>query len=195
MSRIRTALCSSIALAGSVALAGAASTVYPVSTGTVEYFPVFQVLQMPVGDTIQSTCSQTTSDNLSWRRGFMEFIAPALPLKGPKRAILVIEDQGGRANSPVPPVVHRLLYYPADLVVGNDDFDAAATEWATFKNDANASLRTYRIDITPLVREFAGRPLGFRIQLDVDPAGPCPFPGGTGFGSLFNHPPVIEVLN
>jgi hypothetical protein len=193
MAVARTMICASLALAGSIALIPAASTVYPVSTGTVEYYPMLGVIQMPVGDTIQSTCSQTTSTNLSWRRGFIEFVAPIIRGNGGKRATLVIQDQGGTYAPPVPPVVHRVLYYPADLAVGNGDFNAAAIEWATFETDPNENPKTYRIDITSLIREFAGQPIGFRIQMAVDPDGLCPFPGGTGFGSFSNNPPFIEV--
>jgi len=169
-----------------------AATVSPVASGTVEYFPYFGIYQMPVGDTIQSTCAQTTPTNLAYRRGFMEYLVPSLPGKV-ARATLVVVDRGGSANVPVPPVIHHLSYYDADLAATLGDYTRPATQLTTFETDGNRVPQTFRFDVTNLVRQYAGRALGFRIQMESDPLGACPDYGGTGFGSLYNSPPVLEI--
>jgi len=154
------------------------TTIYPQASGTIRYFPILNILDFaPIGNSpIQSHCFDTTGENLEWRRGFVEFGIPVFPDRIKTATITVVEPNNGWVAAPLPPDVHELFYYPADLVVDPGDFDQPTTLIGTFETDNNdppGVPLTFIFDVTRAVREAQGSALGFRIKLQIDPASPC----------------------
>jgi hypothetical protein len=165
----------------------------PQVTGTVRSLPELGILERaPVNNFIQSYYFRTTSLNREFRRGFMEFQVPAFgaPVRS---AMLILSEGGGGSSSPVPPVVHELSFYPADLVVSVDDYDRPTTPVATLETHANVENEIWPFDVTALVRQFQGGALGFRVKLAVDPAYEEFAQFGQGFGGPCCVFPRIEV--
>ncbi|MBI4586358.1 MAG: hypothetical protein HY717_20305 [Planctomycetes bacterium] len=164
----------------------------PKDAGTIRFFPEFGILeQAPVGNDVQSTYFKTTDENREFRRGFIEFAIPDFEgqLQG---GTLILGDDGGGGNSR-PPDVHELSYYPADLLVNVDDFDAPATLLATFESHGDSPNEFFSFDITAVILEFRGKDLGFRIKLELDPDFSDFGSFGAGFGSLAHNYPRIEI--
>ena len=184
-------------VAASPAMAGtAAITIYPKAAGTVTRFPNFNLLFVQSDSDIQSTCFDTTGENLEFRRGFMEFRLP-VPNHVVVRATLRLTESRGVTTFPLPPDVHELSAYPADLVVDPADYDAPTLDLATFETDPNddPSLSNLTFDVTDAVRHLGGRTIGFRIKLQIDPDAPCVEfqQAGSGFGGLYNNQPSLEL--
>lgn len=173
------------AIATTQAMAGpAATTLHPKAAGTVTFFPNFDLLFVQSDSDIYSTCFNTTGENLEFRRGFMEFRMPVPPHRVLRAALTITETRGAVTATPLPPDVHELSSYPADLVVGTADYDAPVLDIATFETDSNEqpNLRKLTFDVTEAVRQARKKAIGFRIKLQVDPDGPCVDFAGSTFG-------------
>ncbi len=166
----------------------------PKAAGTLAFFPHFELLFVRSESDIQSTCFNTTGENLEFRRGFMEF---RLPVPPPRvvRATLTITETRATISTPLPPDVHELSSYSADLAVDTSDYDAPTIDITTFETDPNEppNLRELRFDVTEAVQQARRKAIGFRIKLQIDPDEPCVDFAGSGFGGLFVQPPVLEV--
>jgi hypothetical protein len=175
--------------------ATATATLQPQAAGTVTFFPNFDLLFVQSNGDISSLCFNTTGDNLQFRRGFVEFAIPVSPKRVVKATLTITETRGGQSSTPRPPDVHELSSYPADLVVGTQDYDAPAVLIGTFETDANdpPDLRKITFDVTEAVRQSRKSEIGFRIKLQIDPAGPCVDFAGSEFGGLFFEPPSLEI--
>ena len=169
-------------------------TLAPTATGTIRHSPELGILdRAPVGGGIQSTYFRTTEMNREFRRGFLEFAIPDISgeIAG---ATLVLPEHRAWTSHPLPPDVHGLAYYPADLIVNTDDFDRPTTFLAFFETDVNLPTETFSFDVTTLVREFQTRQLGFRIKLESDPLLADYGAFGSGISEpVHSTPPRIEV--
>jgi hypothetical protein len=179
------------------AMAGtAAITIHPKAAGTVTKLPNFNLLFVQSDSDIQSTCFDTTGENLEFRRGFMEFRLP-VPIHVIVRATLRLTESRGVTTFPFPPDVHELSSYPADLVVDETDYDAPTQEVATFETDVNQdpSLSGLTFDVTDAVRQLRGKAIGFRIKLQIDPDAPCVEfqSAGSSFGGLSSLQPSLDL--
>ncbi|MBF8296887.1 MAG: hypothetical protein HW389_3432 [Bacteroidetes bacterium] len=174
----------------------ASTTILPQISGSIRFLPELGILDAAhVGTAVQSTYFKTTNVNREFRRGFIEFAIP--PIQGQiLEAKLILRENRGTSSTPVPPDVHELSYYPADLIVNTDDFNRPTTFLVSFETDVNLSTETFSFDITSLITQFVGSSLGFRIKLAIDPT----FNGfggfGSGFGELGNNTsfPRIRVV-
>ncbi|MBI1849003.1 MAG: hypothetical protein HYR85_01535 [Planctomycetes bacterium] len=97
-------------------------------------------------------------------RGVAEFQLPALPADY-SRATLFLWETREVVVAPRPAETHFVSFYAADLSVGVADFDRPSIVLEAIETDANESLLTFRIDVSPLVADFANGNLGFRVQL------------------------------
>ena len=177
--------------ATSFAFAKTTTTIPPQSTGTIANYPA-QGLTQWEDDDAHSSCFQTTPDNLKYRRGFLEFSVPSFNRKKTMRATLFIYANLARINPPPPPDVHEVSYYPADLVVDESDYDAPTMPAGSVETQGIGGLHEFALDVTDIVRQFEGSNLGFRIKLQIDPAGPCPGFAGAGFGGV-TWPPKLVI--
>ncbi|MEO8429154.1 MAG: Ig-like domain-containing protein, partial [Verrucomicrobiota bacterium] len=138
------------------------------ASGTISFFlPELSLMEAHVGNTIQSTYSRGTSHQ-EFRRGFIEFAIPQISGHLVAAKLQLVETRG-MMTQPVPPERHQLSFYAADLVVGTNDYNQATTAAAYFETDHNLPPRTFSFEVTPVVKEFAGGNLGFRINLAEDP--------------------------
>jgi hypothetical protein len=169
-------------------------TIAPSATGTIRHNPELGILdRAPVGESIQSTYFRTTEMNREFRRGFLEFAVPNISGEIVS-ATLVLPEHRAWTSHPVPPDVHGLAYYPADLTINTDDLDRPTTFLASFETDANLPTQTFSFDVTALVRDFQGSQLGFRIKLDADPQRADFGTSGSGISELAHSiPPHLEV--
>lgn len=184
-------------VAAAPAMAGTATmTLHPKAAGTVTRFPNFNLTYVQSDSDIQSTCFDTTGENLEFRRGFMEFRLP-VPNHVIVRATLKLTETRGVTTFPFPPDVHELSSYPADLVVDETDYDASTHEVTTFETDMNddPSLSNLTFDVTDAVRQSRGKTIGFRIKLQIDPDAPCAQlqSAGSSFGGLSAGQPTLEI--
>ena len=125
--------------------------VLPPAGGTIRSLPNLNILEVwNTGFPLQSTCFNTTGENLEWRRG--KDIQSA--------AITVTESKGAATATPVPPDVHELSYHPADLVVDTADYDRPAILIGT-RADPAADHRAGR-GIFELTRYLPGRSMPWR---------------------------------
>jgi len=194
---LRVSLAFAIALAlvaATQAMAGTAvMTLTPKAAGTVTRFPNFNLLYVQSDSDVYSTCFNTTGENLEFRRGFMEYRLPVSP-RVVVRATLTLTETRAVITTPVPPDVHEVSAYPADLVVTTTDYDTPTQNITTFETDANEEPNPHvAIDVTDAVQQAKGRQIGFRIKLQIDPDGPCVNFAGSGFNGLFNNPPTLEI--
>ena len=193
-----------VTILGFVALAavtpsGAGSrvvTIEPAATGTLAFFPVFDILRLQGGD-LQSTCFVTTDQNLEWRRSFFEFELP-VPARRIVRATLIItETNGVFVPTPLPTDVHEVSAYPGDLVVDLSDYDAPTLPVGTIETDPNddPNPHSFELDVTRAIRQLRKDAVGFRIKLQVDPDAPCVEVGtaGSAFGGPFFYPPTLRL--
>jgi hypothetical protein len=173
------------------------TTISSQASGTVRFFPNLGILDMaPVGSfPVQSTCFDTTGQNLEWRRGFAEFAIPVFADDIKRATIVVTDASSGFITTPVPRDVHEVAYYPGDLVVEPADFDRPATLIGTFRTDNNDEPsnppRDFLFDVTGAVRAAQGSALGFRIKLEIDPAEPC---AAIGFAGTQFWPITLEIV-
>jgi len=178
-----------------VVAATATATLLPKAAGTLTFFPNFDLLLVQSDGEISSLCFSTDADNLQFRRGFVEFAMPVSPKRVVKATLTITENQTGQITTPKPPDVHELSLYPADLVVGTRDYDAPTTLIGTFETNVNdpPALRRFTFDVTDAIRQSGKGGIGFRIKLQIDPAGPCVDFAGSDFGGLFFEPPSLAI--
>jgi hypothetical protein len=148
---------------------GSAISLTPPASGTIRYFLEFNMLQpAPVGNMVQSTYFKTTDVNREFRRGFFEFAIPQI--QGQIfNATLILTENRAHTTFPLPPDIHEITFYNADLVVNIEDYNRPTTFLASFETDANDLPQTFSFDITQVIIEFEGSNLGFRVKLAVDP--------------------------
>lgn len=170
------------------------ATLTPETVGTIAFFPNLDLLHLASGE-IQSTCFNTTGENLEFRRGFVEFGLPHFPRGILEATLILTETRGGWTSIPLPTDVHEVSSYAADLVVDTADYDAPATLVGTLETDPNdpPELREIRFNVTEVVRRAHGNRLGFRIKLQNDPSAPCTSFAGSDFGGLYHYPPRLEI--
>ena len=183
-----------ILAAASLALAAPPETILPQSTGTIRYLPFLGIKgAAPVGDSLQSTCFVTTANNLEWRRAFMEFSIPEFDKDVKEATLIITNTQSAVTSYPFAPDVHEVSSYPADLIIDASDYDASTALLGTLETDVNeGGIKPIEFDVTDLVRQSQGGNLGFRIKLQIDPAG-CPTFAGSDFGGFFNYPPKLVI--
>jgi len=164
--------CGAVMLLLSLAFApasGGAMTLTPAASATIRCLPELGLLQTaPVGNMVQSTYFKTTDLNREFRRGFIEFAIPQIQGKI-FSATLILRETRGYTAFPLPPDLHQITFYNADLVVNIDDYNRPTTFLASFETDNNDLPQTFSFDIAQLIAEFKGSNLGFRIKLAVDP--------------------------
>ena len=189
--RLPIAAVAAVAMTAVVAVHAQAQDVVllPQVTGSIRSLPLEPA---PVGGMIQSTYFRTTLGNKEFRRGFAEFQIPAFATSVQKATLVLTESRGWTAY-PLPPDVHELSFYPADLVVSVEDYDRPTTLIATLETDANEDTRVFTFDVTTILRMFQGGNLGFRVKLALDPTLDIYGFAGSGFGELSTTPPRIEV--
>jgi hypothetical protein len=168
---------------GVVSLAGAAfaatTTVGPVEHGSVS-------VDVETGErTVVPVCEEQSVERVApghhaFERGIAEFELPALRADY-TRASLVLWETREVVTQPRPADVHVVSFYAADLTLEVADWDRPAVALDTIVTDANESIRTFRIDVTPIVRDFARGNVGFRVQLaDESPTAERDADGGAG---------------
>lgn len=193
--------CLSMALMTAIVLSAVGRTtraeviaIVPLVTGTVQHLPELGILaDAGVGSMIQSSYFKTTNLNREFRRGFVEFSVPLITDEI-LSARLVLPESRGWTSFPLPPDVHSISYYPADLVIDTDDFDRTTVFLARIETDVNLPTQTFSLDVSDLVKVFAGSNLGFKIQLDNDPTRADFGTSGTGFSEPFATSPTrLEV--
>ncbi|HET8945694.1 MAG TPA: hypothetical protein VFQ07_01820 [Candidatus Polarisedimenticolia bacterium] len=171
-------------------------TVSPAITGTVAFFPIFDIIRLQGGD-LQSTCSFTTSENLEWQRAFAEFQLPVDPSRISRATLHVIEPSSGWSATPLPTDVHEVSLYPGDLVVDTSDYDVPVISVGTLETDANDDPvnRFFEFDVTRAIHRMHKTIVGMRIKLQVDPDQPCSEfqQAGSAFGEFYNYPPTLEI--
>jgi hypothetical protein len=188
-----------LALAAVTPLFGASGTatvsLNPQALGTVTFFPIFGDLFVLDTGRMRSYCTNTTGDNLQFDRGFMEFKLPVLPKRIVKATLSVTETRGATLATPVPPDVHEVAVYPADLVIDTADYDEPAELIGTIVTDSNdpPDLRVFTIDVTKAIRQLSGGNVGFRIKLQIDPDSPCVDFAGSDFGDVSIAPPTLQI--
>jgi hypothetical protein len=169
-------------------------TVQPTVTGTLTFFPVLDNLFVQ-GVDLQSTCFDTTGQNLEWRRAFAEFELPAAPARIVRATLQITEPNTGWSAFPLPTDVHEVSLYPGDLVVDPSDYDVPTLLVGTIETDANDDpvTRSFEFDVTQAIRQMAKQVVGVRIKLQIDPTDPCvEFQhAGSDFGSLFADAPTL----
>src|SRR5580765_4042413 len=121
MQILRVSLVLALAAAAPAMAGTAAITIHPKAAGTVTKLPNFNLLFVQSDSDIQSTCFDTTGENLEFRRGFMEFRLP-VPNHVIVRATLKLTEHRAVTTFPLPPDVHELSAYSADLVVDPTDY-------------------------------------------------------------------------
>jgi len=167
-------------------------TLLPRETGSIRFFPTLGLAdRAPVGGLVQSLCFTHTEAFWEFRRGFMEFEIPAFPIPVLEARIVLTETRG-TGSVPVPPDLHELSSYPADLAVSVEDYDRPTTFVAAFETDVNEPAGTFSFDISNLLGRYQGGDLGFRVKLAMDPDGVCANQGSS-FGEPSALPPRIEV--
>jgi len=165
----------------------------PTDTGTIRFFPELGILgEAPVGDAIQSRYFKTTEQNREFRRGFIEFTIPVFEGQI-QQATLILTENRGTTNFPLPPDLHELSFYQADLVVDTSDYNRPTTLLTSFETDVNEPPQIFSFDVTSLINQFQGDNLGLRIKLAVDPTLNAFAVKGSSFGELNNNPPRIEL--
>jgi hypothetical protein len=173
-------------------------TVLPTVTASIVYFPYFNNISV-WENSVYSYCSQTTPQNLEWRRGFMEFELPADPALIVHATLALTEGQGS-TPVPVPSVLHEVSIYPADLVVDTSDYDIPTLLVGTLEIDPNndPGVYTFMFDVTGPIQQLRRTMVGFRVKLAIDPDTPCLDIVDTSadFFSDYYHPPTLtlEVL-
>jgi hypothetical protein len=157
------------------------TTNYPVASGTLSYLPELCFLdRAPVGDDVQSVYFKTTSLNRELRRGYIEF--RALNVKGYlRRATLVLYEWRGVSRAPVPPVIHELSFYSADLAITTNDFTQTKNPLLFFRTDENEDPKVFEFDVTRAVLETEAKPIGFQIKVNQDTQIENENSFGTGF--------------
>ena len=164
----------------------------PRVTGSIRFFPALGLTEIaPVGGIVQSLCFTHVDPYWEFRRGFMEFEIPAFPMPV-LEARIVLSETRGTGSDPVPPDLHELSSYPADLVVSVEDYDRPTTFIGSFETDGNEPTGTFSFDITSRLGHSQGGGLGFRVKMAVDPDSGC-LNQGSEFGELATLPPRIEV--
>jgi hypothetical protein len=129
-----------------------------------------------------------------FRRAFLEFEIPDLAGAAVQSATFFITDGSAVISMPVPPDVHELSAYPADLIVSTNDYDQETTFITTFETDANIRSEMLALDVTEAVRVSEGQNLGLRIKLAIDPNYSGPESLGAGFQSIFSgSPPRLMI--
>ena len=164
----------------------------PADTGTVRFSPSLGVLD-DFDDEIMSFCDDLGPQDIEFRRGFIEFNLQNLGFDV-AQATLTLTETGGSGSLPVPPILHELAYYPADLVVDTSDLNAPTTPITTFETDDNISGEVFSFDVTDAVRQAIGANIGFRVKLAVDPTGPCGVVGTKFNGLNQGSPPVLTLV-
>ena len=171
-------------------------TVQPTVTGTLTFFPIFGNLYVQGGD-LQSTCFDTTTQNLEWRRAFIEFELPAAPAQIVRATLRITEPNNGWSAFPLPTDVHEVSLYPGDLVVDPSDYDVPTLPVGTIETDSNDDPvpRSFELDVTQAIRQMAKQVVGVRIKLQIDPTAPCVEfqQAGSEFGSLYLDPPTLQL--
>lgn len=165
------------------------ATVLPNATGTVRYLPELGILEVaPVAGIPQSTYFKTTDLNREFRRGFLEFEIPEFAGEI-TNATLVLPEWRAWVGEPVPPDLHELSYYPADIAIASADFNQSTTFIASFETNASLEPQIFTFDMTTLIIEWQGGRLGFRVKLVVDPTYNETASFGTGFHEVYQDPP------
>jgi hypothetical protein len=167
----------------------------PDATSTIRHFPEMGILDVaPVSGDLQSSYFRTTETNREFRRGFAEFIVPALH-DGFRSARIVLSETRATIGLPVPPDRHELSFYAnADLVVDPSDFDRPTSPVGTFETDANLEGQTFALDVTTVVAQELGSNIGFRVKLESDPAETGFRPLGSAFSPSTTPPGVVIQL-
>jgi len=170
-------------------------TVYPEVLGTVTRMPVLNQLFVRDTGRMLVTCFETTLDNLEFNRGFVEFDLGAVPKHIVKATLVLTRTTNGQSYPPPPPDTYELAVYPADLAITRDDYDAPVSLLATFVSDHSegALLREFPIDVTDAVRRLLKGNVGFRVKLQIDPAGGCPNFAGDEFNDVSIAIPRLEL--
>jgi hypothetical protein len=179
-----------------VAAAGTATTSIQAQVlGTVTDFPNFGLLFVRDNGRMLSGCFDTTGENLEFDRGFMEFAMPVVPKRVVKATLTITETRNAMTTTPLPPDVHELAVYPADLVISPEDYDAPAALISTFETDGNdpPDLRQFTFDVTDAIHLLKKKTVGFRIKLQIDPAGPCIDFAGSEFDDVSIARPTLEI--
>jgi hypothetical protein len=167
-------------------------TLLPRETGSIRFFPTLGLTDVaPVGGLVQSGCLTHADDFREFRRGFMEFEIPAFPIPVLEARIVLTETRA-TSSGDMPPDLHELSSYPADLVVSVEDYDRPTTFIGSFETDFNEPTGTFSFDISNLLDRYQGQGIGFRVKLAMDPDGVCANQGSE-FGALATLPPRIEV--
>ena len=146
-----------------------AQSLTPAAAGTIRKLPELGLFDLaPVGDAVQSSYFRSTTANREFRRGVAEFSIPPATILS---ATLVLAETRATIGAPLPPDVHHVSSYtPTDLAVTTADYDRAGAAVGTFATDANEAPQTFTFDVTALAVAAAGGTLGFRVQLEADPA-------------------------
>lgn len=196
MPTLRTFFIFIVVLAAVTPVAAGTTTLSPRVVGTIVDFPNLHYRYVQNG-VLYSTCFDTTGENLEFRRGYMEFDVPVRSKRVISATLTITETRGGWTATPLPPDVHELSFYPADLVVDLADYDARAVPLASFETDSNdpIELRKIRFDVTSAIRIARQDKVGFRIKLQVDPNGGCPTFAGSTFGEIYIEPPRLEIVS
>lgn len=158
-----------------------AQTIDPGAAGTIRRLPELGIFESlgSGADRIQSSYFRTTDVNREFRRGIAEFSIPSGTILA---ATLVLSETRGTVSYPFPPDLHHVTgYSPADLDVTLADYDRAGVAVGSMETDANEETKTFTFDVTSLVTAAAGGTIGFRVQLDVDPAEAGFLPLGSEF--------------
>jgi len=161
-------------------------------TGSIRKLPELGIFEIaPVGDEIQSTYFRTTDMNREFRRGIFEFQIPK-DYQALQYAQLIIVESRATSSYPMPPDAHTLSYYNADTLLTLEDYDRRASDLMPIVTDVNDSTKVFVFNVTALLREYAGKDLGFRVKLDADST--CKGMGflGSGFlGTSCSSPNII----
>ncbi len=169
-----------------------AETLTAIITGSIRKLPEMGIFEIaPVGDEIQSTYGRTTDMNREFRRGIFEFQIPK-DYQALQYAQLIIVESRATSSYPMPPDAHTLSYYNADTLLTLEDYNRRASKFLPIVTDVNDSTKVFVFNVTGLVREYAGKSLGFRVKLDVDSIyGGIGFLGSGFLGTSCSSPNII----
>lgn len=170
----------------------------PAASGTLRYFPELGILdRAPIGDDVVSDFFKTTAENREFRRGFLEFDIPDYPYEIVEATLVLVEERAW-IGEPLPPDVHELSHYPADLAVNTEDYNRSTTFLDSFETDVNEDPGIFYFNITDLVLASEGERVGFRVKLEVDPTYDEFTSIGSGFAGLSSGWPsriVVAVID
>ena len=101
-----------------------------------------------------------------------------------------IDDTSGLVAAQMPPETIRLGSYDADLTVDASDFTRTVMPIGAFQTDGNDDEPLFLFDVTALLHAHAGKPIGFRLELDT----PLGFDAIGTFGAQFTVSPLLTRL-